>query len=143
MQETGVNARSIVTSIRGPLQTYTTPQPACVSAANVRRTASDLGANFAAVKKCVGLTPRQNQIMKLVLAGSPSKNIASDLHINERTVENHRAKIRRKMGVKSLAAMIRTGLCDGCDKLHNRDDLLEERRVMLEEMQHRVGNALR
>ena len=38
-----------------------------------------------------GLTPRQRQIMEMVLAGHPSKNIAADLGISQRTVENHRA----------------------------------------------------
>lgn len=36
-----------------------------------------------------GLTPRQRQIMELVLAGQPSKNIAADLGISQRTVEKH------------------------------------------------------
>ncbi|WP_298379444.1 response regulator [Azospirillum sp.] len=54
-----------------------------------------------------GLTPRQRQIMELVLAGHPSKNIAADLGISQRTVENHRAAIMRKTGSKSLPALTR------------------------------------
>ena len=50
------------------------------------------------------LTARQREIMDLVLAGHPSKNIASDLGISQRTVENHRASIMRRTGVKSLPA---------------------------------------
>jgi two-component system, chemotaxis family, CheB/CheR fusion protein len=41
------------------------------------------------------LTARQRQIMDLVLAGHPSKNIAADLGISQRTVENHRASIMK------------------------------------------------
>ena len=52
-----------------------------------------------------GLTPRQRQIMELVLAGHPSKNIAVDLGISQRTVENHRASIMKKTGSKSLPAL--------------------------------------
>jgi two-component system CheB/CheR fusion protein len=48
------------------------------------------------------LTPRQRQIMDLVLAGQPSKNIAVDLGISRRTVESHRAAIMRKTGAGSL-----------------------------------------
>ena len=53
------------------------------------------------------LTLRQHQIMDLVLAGHPSKNIAADLGISQRTVENHRAAIMKKTGSKSLPALAR------------------------------------
>ena len=57
-----------------------------------------------------GLTMRQRQIMELVLAGHPSKNIAADLGISQRTVENHRAAIMKKTGSKSLPALARLAL---------------------------------
>jgi two-component system, chemotaxis family, CheB/CheR fusion protein len=41
-----------------------------------------------AAMRLAGLTARQRQIMELVLAGHPSKNIAADLGISQRTVEN-------------------------------------------------------
>ena len=47
------------------------------------------------------------QIMELVLAGHPSKNIAADLGISQRTVENHRAAIMKRTGSKSLPALAR------------------------------------
>lgn len=50
----------------------------------------------AAASRVAGLTPRQRQIMDMVLAGHPSKNIAADLGISQRTVENHRAAIMKK-----------------------------------------------
>jgi two-component system CheB/CheR fusion protein len=53
------------------------------------------------------LTTRQQQIMQLVLEGHPSKNIAADLAISQRTVENHRAAIMRKTGCHSLPALAR------------------------------------
>ena len=53
---------------------------------------------------------RQHQIMDLVLAGHPSKNIAADLGISQRTVENHRASIMKKTGTKSLPALARLAL---------------------------------
>lgn len=62
-----------------------------------------------------GLTGRQRQILALVLAGNPSKNIASDLGISQRTVENHRAAIMRKSGSKSLPALARLALLAGGD----------------------------
>lgn len=56
------------------------------------------------------LTPRQRQIMELVLAGQPSKIIAADLGISQRTVESHRAAIMKKTGCKSLPALARLAL---------------------------------
>jgi two-component system CheB/CheR fusion protein len=56
------------------------------------------------------LTARQHQIMGMVLAGHPSKNIAADLHISQRTVESHRASIMKKTGAKSLPALARLAL---------------------------------
>lgn len=56
------------------------------------------------------LTRRQHQIMERVLAGHPSKNIAADLGISQRTVENHRASIMKKAGVRSLPALARMAL---------------------------------
>ena len=71
----------------------------------------DAGARTAwqtsAASHLAGLTGRQRQIMELVLAGHPSKNIAADLGISQRTVENHRASIMRKSGAKSLPALAR------------------------------------
>jgi two-component system CheB/CheR fusion protein len=63
-----------------------------------------------AANHIAGLTMRQHQIMDLVLAGQPSKNIAADLGISQRTVENHRAAIMKKTGSKSLPALARLAL---------------------------------
>ena len=57
-----------------------------------------------------GLTARQREVMDRVLAGQPSKNIAADLGISQRTVENHRASIMRRTGSKSLPALARLAL---------------------------------
>jgi two-component system CheB/CheR fusion protein len=56
------------------------------------------------------LTPRQREVMDLILAGHPSKNIAADLCISQRTVENHRAAIMRRTGATSLPALVRLSL---------------------------------
>jgi len=62
----------------------------------------------ATVTKCIAdLKPREHEVMELVLAGHPSKNIAADLGVSQRTVENHRAAIMKKTGSKSIPALIR------------------------------------
>lgn len=53
------------------------------------------------------LTARQHQIMELILAGHRNKNIAADLGISQRTVENHRASIFKRTGSASLPALAR------------------------------------
>jgi two-component system CheB/CheR fusion protein len=65
----------------------------------------------ASAAKCIAdLTSREHEVMDLVLAGRPSKNIAFDLSISQRTVENHRASIMKKTGSKSIPALIRLAL---------------------------------
>lgn len=63
-----------------------------------------------AAARVASLTRRQRQILELVLAGHPSKYIAADFGIGQRTVENHRAAIMKKTGTKSLPALARLAL---------------------------------
>jgi two-component system, chemotaxis family, CheB/CheR fusion protein len=63
-----------------------------------------------ATNSIAGLTDRQRQVMDLVIAGHPSKNIASDLGVSQRTVENHRAAVMKKTGSRSIPALIRLAL---------------------------------
>jgi two-component system CheB/CheR fusion protein len=64
----------------------------------------------AALEHLADLTPRQHEVMRLVLAGHSSKTIADGLGINRRTVENHRAAIMHKTGARSLPALARLAL---------------------------------
>jgi two-component system CheB/CheR fusion protein len=66
-----------------------------------------------AVSQLKELTPRQRQILDQVLAGKPSKNIAAELDISQRTVENHRAAIMKKTGTRSLPELARLALAAG------------------------------
>jgi len=60
-----------------------------------------------AANRLVKLSPRDRQIMELVVAGEHNKNIAAELGLSQRTVENHRAAIMRKTGSKSLPELAR------------------------------------
>jgi two-component system, chemotaxis family, CheB/CheR fusion protein len=73
-----------------------------------------------AQRQVAGLTPRQKQIMELVLAGHPSKNIAADLGISQRTVENHRNAIMTRTGCRSLPALARLALAAAPQAEHAR-----------------------
>lgn len=61
-------------------------------------------------KRLEQLTPRENEIMHLVVEGKLSKVIATQLNISHNTVELHRSKIMKKMQVKSLAALVHMAL---------------------------------
>ncbi|NEU14792.1 hypothetical protein G3T14_22210 [Methylobacterium sp. BTF04] len=79
-----------------------------VTKKELRKARRDLrGLRGDAGRQIAGLTPRQQEIIASVLAGHPSKNIAADLNISQRTVENHRAAIMRKTGTRSLPALMR------------------------------------
>lgn len=57
--------------------------------------------------RLAGLSPRERQVMDLVLAGEPNKVIADALDISMRTVEVHRARVFEKMGVRSAVELAR------------------------------------
>ena len=83
-------------------------QPGSVQFAQT--SASLLASRAMAATRLASLTPRQRQILEYVLAGHPSKNIAADLGISQRTVDNHRAAIMKKTFSKSLPGLVRTVL---------------------------------
>jgi FixJ family two-component response regulator len=53
------------------------------------------------------LTPREREIMALVTTGLMNKQVAGELGLSEITVKIHRGHIMRKMGVRSLADLVR------------------------------------
>jgi len=53
------------------------------------------------------LSPRQAQVIRLVALGRLNKQIATELEILEKTVKVHRARAMRKLGVKSVAELVR------------------------------------
>lgn len=53
------------------------------------------------------LTPREHQVLEHVVAGRLNKQIAADLGITEKTIKVHRARTMEKMGVASLAELVR------------------------------------
>ena len=61
------------------------------------------------------LTPREQEVMALVVAGKANKVVAIDLAISERTVELHRGRIMKKMQARSLAELMRIVLPPGDD----------------------------
>ncbi len=53
------------------------------------------------------LTPRENEVLTYLIAGLLNKQIAYELDIAERTVKAHRKQVMVKMGVNSIAGLVR------------------------------------
>ena len=53
------------------------------------------------------LTGREREVLGMVIDGKASKVIARELNISVKTVDVHRTKIKEKMGVSSIALLVR------------------------------------
>ena len=53
------------------------------------------------------LSPRERQVMRLVVSGRLNKEIAYELGVSERTIKLHRAEVMRKMRAESLADLVK------------------------------------
>ena len=53
------------------------------------------------------LTPREIEVMSMVVAGKLNKQIAYDMDISEKTVKVHRGRVMHKMQTDSLAELVR------------------------------------
>ena len=62
------------------------------------------------LQRLESLTPRERQVMDMVVDGAANKVIAIDLDLSERTVEIHRAKVMEKMGARSVAHLVKLHL---------------------------------
>jgi FixJ family two-component response regulator len=62
------------------------------------------------------LTPRERDVMALVVTGRLNKQIAADLELSEITVKVHRGQVMRKMLAKSLAELVRMADTLGIDR---------------------------
>jgi len=64
-------------------------------------------AGYQEILACIeSLTPREHQVMEMVVAGKANKVIAIDLGLSQRTVEIHRARVMKKMGADSVSQLV-------------------------------------
>jgi FixJ family two-component response regulator len=64
-------------------------------------------------RRRASLTPREHQVMDLVVMGKPNKLVGSALGLSPKTVEVHRANVMKKMEAQSLADLVRMSLLVG------------------------------
>lgn len=64
----------------------------------------------ALVARMARLTPRERDVMVLVVKGQPNKAIAEQLGVSRKAVEAYRARLMRKMQARSLAVLVRMNL---------------------------------
>jgi two-component system response regulator FixJ len=75
--------------------------------ATSQRTSDEVAAMAVITTRLTTLTPREREVLDLLVQGLPNKTVAYDLGSSPRTVEVHRARIMEKMGARSLAELVR------------------------------------
>lgn len=66
-----------------------------------------------AKNRLASLTPREHEVMLLIVTGHANKEIATKLDISTRTIETHRGRIMEKTGAQSLTELIAIALASG------------------------------
>ena len=77
------------------------------------QTATRDSARYAA--RLQSLTPREAEVLAAVVAGNLNKQIAHELGLAEKTVKVHRARVMKKMGMRSVAELVRASVIKRID----------------------------
>lgn len=72
--------------------------------------ASDQRSHFAEL--LATLTPREREVMELIVAGGHNRDIAVELGISPRTVEVHKSRVMQKLNVDGVAQLVRYSLAN-------------------------------
>jgi len=78
-----------------------------------RETRGQATLSQASRERVEGLTPRERDVLELLVAGHPNKVIAFKLGISPRTVEVHRGRLMEKMQARGLSDLVRVALAAG------------------------------
>ncbi len=63
----------------------------------------------------VSLTPREEEILKLIAQGNTNKEIGNQLNLSYKTIESHRANLMSKINVHNVTGLIRYAMTNGYD----------------------------
>jgi FixJ family two-component response regulator len=61
-------------------------------------------------ERVAALTQREREVLDLLSQGLANKQIAFALDLGEKTIETHRSKLMRKLGVRSVAELVRLAI---------------------------------
>lgn len=89
-----VDAAALIGAVRSALETAQARRQTIMEAAEL-------------ANRLATLTPREREVMEHVVAGKLTKQIAAELGTGEQNIKLHRAHIMKKMGVQSLADLVR------------------------------------
>jgi two-component system, LuxR family, response regulator FixJ len=78
-----------------------------------RTTREQLNQTGGTRERFASLTPREREVMLLMVDGKANKVMAGDLGVSQRTVEIHRARVMEKMEARSLAHLVRMAIDSG------------------------------
>jgi len=59
------------------------------------------------------LTPRQREVLQLIAEGKSTKIIAKELYVSCKTIEWHRSQLMKKLGVQSVAGLVKYAISEG------------------------------
>lgn len=90
-----------------PLDTQKLLQAIARAVVRSSRACTERVVDAALEERVRSLSPRQAEVISLVATGRLNKQIAIELQIQEKTVKVHRARAMRKLGVKSVAELVR------------------------------------
>lgn len=71
------------------------------------------GGNSTFKKNTIILTSREKEILSLILKEKTTKEIADEVFLSQKTVENHRANLFIKFGVKNMAGLVKQAILEG------------------------------
>lgn len=72
-----------------------------------RRSREMLAQQDAIRDRLASLTPREREVLELIVRGLASKVMAEEMGLSKRTVELHRSRVMGKMGASSIAQLVR------------------------------------
>ena len=110
--------QAIAAGADGYLLKEDAPRELFSAIASVRQGRSFLSTKLSEGERCLPaqvevLSVREREVLKLIVAGKPNKEMAEELFISVRTVESHRAAIIAKLKVKSATELVRCAIQNG------------------------------